>query len=481
MVAPDGDYPVPELGEDSVRQDLEHEEPDGQEWWDERPSDAVRGALTLGGTFVVKFEPNVYGEDEDDFGAPDIDPAELSRDEFTYVTARAPGDYEYRVLAKPVPGGWEITALSLAGVESTVGRLIVIEAAGIGVLLIGLGLVAWWVISLGISPMRRMVDASTRIANGDLGVRLEGASSGTESAALAASLNAMIGRLTDALSERERSEARLREFVADASHELRTPLTTVLGYAQLHRKGALSRKAEQADAWGRTEAEATRMKRLVEDMLELARYDAEPEMHLAPTDVSLMVAEVLADAAHAHPEVAFTHEVLGGGAAEGSGAAEGAGVAGRSGAAEGAEVVEDAGAAERSGRAASAVPGLVTADVDGDRLRQAIINVVANAAQHGASHVAVAVGLVGLGDEREVRIEVADDGPGMTPEVAARATERFVRGETSRSRATGGAGLGLAITAAIVEAHHGRLGITTAEGEGTRVDIVLPQSPVESR
>jgi two-component system OmpR family sensor kinase len=431
LAAPVDEDAYPGIDEDSSREEESHGEPDGDEWWNERPSDALRGALTLDGEFLVKFEPNVYGEDDDDFDAPVIDPAQLSRDEFTYLTAEAMADHQYRVLAKPVPGGWEITALSLESVESTTHRLVWIESIGIGALLAGLSLVAWWVISLGISPMRRMVDASTRIANGDLDVRLEGASSGTESAALATSLNTMIGRLTDALAERERSEARLREFVADASHELRTPLTTVLGYAQLHRKGALSRKAEQADAWGRTEAEATRMKRLVEDMLELARYDAVPEMHIAPIDLTRVVAEVLSDAARAHPGVEFT----------------------------------------------AAPSASVTAHVDGDRLRQAIINVVANAAQHGASRATVSVSQHTADDEHEVRIEVVDDGSGMSPEVVGRATQRFVRGESSRSRSTGGAGLGLAITAAIVEAHDGRLELASVEGEGTRVGIVLPQPP----
>jgi two-component system OmpR family sensor kinase len=179
------------------------------------------------------------------------------------------------------------------------------------------------------------------------------------------------------------------------------------------------------------------MKRLVEDMLELARYDAEPELHIAPTDLTRVVAEVLTDAARAHPDVTFT---VGGG-----------------------------------GPVVPEVAGAVTAHVDGDRLRQAIINVVTNAAQHGASHVVVSVSRESRGDQDDVRIEVADDGPGMTPEVAARATERFVRGEQSRSRSTGGAGLGLAITAAIVEAHRGRLEIASVEGEGTRIGMVLPE------
>lgn len=412
------------------------------DWWTDRPSDALRGKLFSDGTYTQVWSPNLYGGDEAEPSIPTFASAPLPREGDAYFTVPSTGDERYRILARPIAGGWAITGLSLEGVESTTQRLVMIEGFGIGALLVGLGLVAWWVIRLGISPMRRMVDASTRIANGDLDVRLAGASSGTESAALATSLNTMIGRLTDALSERERSEARLREFVADASHELRTPLTTVLGYAQLFRKGALSRKAEQADAWGRTEAEANRMKRLVEDMLELARYDAEPEIHLAPTDLTQVVSEVLTDASRAHPNVEFT--------AGGPG-----------------PLVPD-------------VAGAVMALVDGDRLRQAIINVVGNAAQHGASHVVVTVSQESRGDDQDVRIEVADDGPGMSPEVAERATERFVRGETSRSRSTGGAGLGLAITAAMVEAHHGRLEIASVEGEGTRIGVVLPGGQTHS-
>ncbi len=129
---------------------------------------------------------------------------------------------------------------------------------------------------------------------------------------------------------------------------------------------------------------------------------------------------------------------------------------------------------------------MVTADAD--RMRQAVINVVMNAAQHGADHVTVTVSRIAgpahealrgaalthanEGVER-VRIDVADDGPGMPPEIAARATERFVRGDNSRSRSTGGAGLGLAITAAIVDAHGGVLTISSTVGRGTTVTIEM--------
>lgn len=414
-------------------------EPNGK-WWNEPPSDAFRGFLYADGTYETVLNPTVYGDEddeEDEVSRPILALASLSTSGDTYLTVSSTGDEEYRILARPGSSGWSVTGLSTEPVESVTHRLILIEALSIGALVAGLGLVAWWVIRLGISPMRRMVEASALIAEGDLSVRLDGAGSGTESAALAASLNSMIARLSDSIKERERSETQLREFVADASHELRTPLTTVLGYAQLHRKGAIAGKDEQADAWSRTEAEASRMKRLVEDMLELARFDSEPQLRLAPVDATQLVAEVLDDAARAHPEVTFE---------------------------------------KGHGPVAADVEASVMVTADADRLRQAVINVVNNAAQHGAAHVTVTAHVVsvGNGDRQRVRIDVTDDGPGMTPEVAGRATERFVRGDSSRSRTTGGAGLGLAIVAAIVDAHRGLLQIASTVGEGTTVSMEIP-------
>ncbi len=406
-----------------------------EDWIGTPPTEAWRGTLCADGGYLIISSPTVYQDDSLDLA--DVSIADLSTTSQTYWTLRSSEGEQYRVVAAPVRDGWWITALPLERVEQATKRLIVIQGAGIGALLAGLGVVAWWVLRLGVTPMRRLVDASTRIADGDMDVRLDQVGGGKEAAELGHALDTMVSRLQGALAERERSEARLREFVADASHELRTPLTTVLGYAQLFRKGALARKPQQTDAWTRTEAEAARMKRLVEDMLDLARFDAEPVLVLRPVEVGPMLAEVVGDAGRAYPGVNF-------------------------------DVVGDLGD-----------PGVAVL-ADPDRLRQAVINVVTNAAQHGASAVTVTVtGAVAgdlPGDSSRVRIAVADDGPGMAPEVAARATERFVRGDASRSRATGGAGLGLAITSAIVSAHGGELTIDSAQGEGTTVSIILPSA-----
>jgi two-component system OmpR family sensor kinase len=408
---------------DMQRPDNLPSDPDGGlQPWGDRPSDVLRGFVNADGTLGVIFAPNVGDKQAVPVLTLDQLPEEGSA---TFSTESSSGGAGFRVYARATHRGWDITALPLDDVQATTQRLIAIEALGIALLLIGLSLVALWVIRLGVNPMRRMVDASTKIADGDLTVRLEGAGSGSESADLAVSLNTMIEKLTDALRERERSEARLREFVADASHELRTPLTTVLGYAELYRRGALSRKAEAADAWRRTEAEASRMRRLVDDMLELAKYDAEPVLASVDVELRSLCEEIAGDAQASHA---------------------GASV----------EVTGDP----------------VTVTGDPDKLRQAVINVVMNALVHGDDSVSIAV----AGGDGRATITIHDDGPGMPPEIAARATERFVRGDQSRSRALGGAGLGLAITAAIVDAHRGVITVESTEGSGTTVTLELPAS-----
>ncbi|WNM24320.1 HAMP domain-containing sensor histidine kinase [Demequina capsici] len=409
--------------------------PPGSTESSERPSDAYTGLINAtDGSYGFALKPNTASDDtEPDLSQLDVALFADGQAFSTTVDALGGEAGEYRVLVRPfnASGGtyWSFTALSMDSVQDATTRLVVIEAFGIGALLAGLALVGLWVIRLGITPMRRMVDASKQIAEGDMSVRLEGASAGSESHDLAIALNGMIGRLQASLTERERSEAKLREFVADASHELRTPLTTVLGYAQLYRKGALSDKADVDDAWVRTESEAGRMKRLVEDMLELAKYDALPELQRVDADITALAAEIVGDSAAADPDTEFALEA----------------------------------------------DGPAIAAVDADKVRQAVINIVRNAAIHGGDNVTVRVTTT----SGAVRIAVEDDGPGMSPEVAARATERFVRGDSSRSRATGGgAGLGLAITAAIVDAHGGTLNVTSTVGHGTTVTMTIPRAPL---
>ena len=262
------------------------------------------------------------------------------------------------------------------------------------------------------------------LADGDLGVRVPELAPGTESGELAVALNRMLGRITTALDERAASEDRLRRFVADASHELRTPVTSIRGYAELYRVGGLGDPDALADAMRRTEQEAARMGRLIDDMLSLARLDEHRPLARRPVDLTQLVSDAAADAR--------------------------ASAAGRA-------IAVDA-------PTANVVIG------DDDLLRQLVANVVGNAVVHTDG----AIDLRSVREGDRAIIEVRDHGDGMAPEVAARATERFFRADPSRSRQRGGSGLGLAIVDAAVAAHDGTIDIVTTPGQGTTVRLTFP-------
>jgi two-component system OmpR family sensor kinase len=255
----------------------------------------------------------------------------------------------------------------------------------------------------------------------------------TEAGELGAALNRMLARIEGAFAERTASEERLRRFVADASHELRTPITTIRGYAELHRQGGLEDPEARWAAMERTEQEALRMGALVDDLLLLARLDQGRPLDRAPVDLGAVAADTVADTTVAHP---------------------------------GHVVVLDR------------APGPLVVAGDDHRLRQVVANLVGNATDHTPDGTTVTVRLAAEPGPPDapgaVRLEVADDGPGMAPEVAARAFERFARGDASRSRRSGGSGLGLSIVAAIVEAHGGTVALRSHPGHGTTVAVRLP-------
>jgi two-component system, OmpR family, sensor kinase len=294
-------------------------------------------------------------------------------------------------------------------------------------ILAALGLVGWWVVHLGIRPIKQMTSTATRIAGGDLTVRAPESAPGTESGDLAVALNTMLGNLAEALDERAASEARLRRFVADASHELRTPVTTIRGYAELYRHGGLTDRAALDDAMRRTEQEAARIGRLVEDMLSLARLDEQRPLTVRPVDLTALARDAASDARATAPDRPIT---------------------------------VDAG------------PTPIVIDGDEDRLRQVIANVVGNALVHTDPDVPVTIRVER--DGAVATFSVDDRGQGMTADVAERVTERFFRADPSRSRHRGGTGLGLSIVDATVSAHGGAVAIDSDPGRGTTVRLTMP-------
>ncbi len=261
---------------------------------------------------------------------------------------------------------------------------------------------------------------------GDPPRRVEPADSTTEVGRLGLALNEMLGRIEQAFAAQEASEQRLRRFLADASHELRTPLTSIRGYSELFRRGADSRPADLETAMRRIEEEARRMGVLVDDLLLLARLDA--DRPLARDSVDLV--GIVTDAAH------------------------------------------DARAADPDRTISLDTPSRLTLIGDADRLLQVVANQLANALRHTPAGTPIEMSLATSGDW--ATLSVRDHGPGLPPDALAMVFEPFSRLDASRGRATGGAGLGLAIVKAVVEAHGGRVDAVTPQDGGASFTVRLP-------
>jgi two-component system OmpR family sensor kinase len=343
-------------------------------------------------------------------------------DRVTYFTASATsGGGRYRVRASIEPHARDfilVIAASLKSVDSTLHRLVLIELLVTAAVLAALTALALWVVRLGLRPLRAIEATAAAITAGDLTRRVEHADERTEVGRLGLALNVMLGRI-------EASDRRLRRFVADASHELRTPLAAVRAYAELFTRGAERRPDDLARSMSGISRESERMSVLVEDLLLLARLDEGRPLEREPVELDAVVGEAV-DTAHAvEPQRPIRLD---------------------------------------------AEP--VTVVGDRDRLRQIVDNLLANARAHTPPDTAVHV-TVGRQNGAAV-IEVADSGPGLAPEELQRVFERFFRADPSRSRASGGVGLGLSIVAAVAEAHGGSVAATSEPGRGATFRITLP-------
>jgi two-component system, OmpR family, sensor kinase len=357
------------------------------------------------------------------------------------------GGGSWRVLVVPVDGTGRqhggqplagiVVAASLDDVSTTTDRL------STSFLLIGavvaalLGVAGWFAVRAGLRPLRRIEATATEIAAGrPLSHRMPEASPRTEAGRLGTALNGMLAQIESAFAARAGSEEQMRRFVADASHELRTPLAGIRGFAELYRMGALADDADVKRTMTRIESEAVRLGGIVEDLLTLVRMDEQRPVRVAPMDLRTLAVDALHDTTALDPTrpVALT----------GPG---GPGTA----------------------------PGPAPVLGDEARLRQVVANLVGNAVAHTPPGTPVRIG-VGTRDGHGI-LEVADSGPGLTPEQAARVFERFYRVDASRSRHRGGgSGLGLSIVAALVTAHHGHVELDTLPGRGATFRVRLPSA-----
>jgi two-component system, OmpR family, sensor kinase len=304
---------------------------------------------------------------------------------------------------------------------------------GAAVLLV-LGLAIHAAVSRSLQPLMEVEQTAAAIAAGQLDRRVPERDPRTEVGRLSLALNGMLAQIQAAVASSQTSaglarssEDRMRRFITDASHELRTPLTTIRGFAELYRQGAVS---DIEQTMSRIESESRRMGLLVEDLLLLARLDAQRPLESQRVDLLALAADAVHDTRAIAPQRNITVDVVDG-------------------------------------------PGIPQVLGDEARLRQVLSNLMINAVQHTPDTADITV-RVGTKDGDAV-LEVIDDGPGMEELDAQRVFERFYRADSSRARSSGGSGLGLSIVDSLVRAHGGTVAVTTAPGQGCRFCVSLPR------
>ena len=371
----------------------------------------------------------------------------------------------YRVVATrdEASGSTVITGLSLEGDKGLIRTQLLIEltVALLGALVVALA--GRTMVRSSLAPLERVARTAQRVASqplerGEVSIedRVEKADldSSAEVGQVGGALNTLLGHVESALAARQRSETQVRQFVADASHELRTPLASIRGYTELiRREGADADLPEEATyALERVHSESVRMTALVEDLLLLARLDAGRELRREEVDLVGLLVDTVADARAAGPDHDWQLDL--------------------------AVLEPPADATPEEAEDFLPEPPLVIGDEA--RLRQVIVNLLANARVHTPAGSHVTTTLAREGDTLIVRIH--DDGPGIAPDVRDRLFERFARGDSSRERRTGSTGLGMSIALAIVQSHGGSIDVdssTAPEDHGTTFSVRLPAAVVE--
>lgn len=315
-------------------------------------------------------------------------------------------------------------AISLGGADAILNQLRLYIALGI-VVGSAIGVVAGLALTRTIlRPLDRMVRTAEAIAGGDLDRRLRLPDGRNEVARLGSAFDHMVDRLGASLEAQ-------RRFVADASHELRTPLTSMEGLSEMLLMGADRGDTKVIQRTVRSiHSELGRLGRLVTDLLTLSRLDSTVPVKFVPLDAGKLVGEVAEQI---------------GPMAE----------------AKGVRLMVDC-------------PAPAPVQGDPDRLKQVVLNLVDNAVRYTPAGGEVRLRAVADTTEGEVRIEVLDTGPGIAPQDLSRIFDRFYRGDTSRDRATGNTGLGLAIARAIVNAHAGTITVDSILGAGATFRVTLP-------
>jgi two-component system OmpR family sensor kinase len=352
------------------------------------------------------------------------------------VTLDLDGLGRYRVVAAPSRRGGDVivTGLSMSDVDATLLQMLVIFGVLTAIALAAATIAGIVIIRRALAPLHRVAQTARRVSDlpldrgeVELPVRVpeSDANLSTEVGQLGSALNRMLDHIAAALSARQASETRVRQFVADASHELRTPLAAIRGYTELTQRMGDDREAV-AHAMSRVASETERITRLVEDLLLLARLDSGRPLEREQVDLSRVAVDAVSDAHIAGPDHQWELDL-------------------------------------------PDEPVVIVGDAA--RLHQVLTNLLANARVHTGAGTVVTTRL--NTEPTHSVLQVIDNGPGIPESLQSEVFERFARGDTSRSRKGGSTGLGLAIVSAVVKAHNGTISVNSSPGH-TEFTVRLP-------
>ena len=343
------------------------------------------------------------------------------------ATINVDGLGRYRVVAAFArrSGDVVITGLSMSDVDATMIRVLLIFGVVTVIAVAAATTAGIVIIRRALAPLRRVAQTAGEVVDlsldrGEVALPMRvlesDANPRTEVGQLGSALNRMLDHIAAALSTRQASETRVRQFVADASHELRTPLAAIRGYTELAQRVGDDTDAV-AHAMSRVQSETERMTHLVEDLLLLARLDSGRPLERESVDLSRVAVDAVSDAHVAGPDHQWELDL-------------------------------------------PEEPVIVLGDAA--RLHQVLTNLLANARVHTSPGTVVTTRLDS--DGTHAALSVCDNGPGIPERLQSEVFERFARGDTSRSRKGGSTGLGLAIVSAVVRAHNGTITLNSAPG-----------------
>ncbi|WP_375484565.1 sensor histidine kinase [uncultured Mycobacterium sp.] len=354
----------------------------------------------------------------------------------TPVTRELDGLGRYRLVAAPARHGKDVivTGLPMSNVDSTLIGMLMIFGVVTVIALAAATTAGIVIIRRALAPLRRVAQTAGEVVDlpldrGEVALPVRvpepDANPYTEVGQLGLAVNRMLDHIATALSTRQASETRVRQFVADASHELRTPLAAIRGYTELAQRMHADTDAV-AHAMSRVESETERMTRLVEDLLLLARLDSGRPLERKPVDLSRVAVDAVSDAHVAGGDHQWELDLP---------------------------------------------PEPVVVLGDAARLHQVVTNLLANARIHTGPGTVVTTRLTT--EPKHTVLKVIDNGPGIPERLQSEVFERFARGDTSRSRKGGSTGLGLAIVSAVVKAHDGTISVQSTPGH-TEFTVRLP-------